>query len=60
MNEKTKEECVFEAIRAFEEARKIEKRIKWNNDANRDSQIGKRDKALFDFMWYSVQADYRR
>ena len=54
-----REECLLKANAAFEKAQKIEKRIKWNNDADRDSQIGKRDKALFDFFWYSVQANYR-
>ena len=55
-----REECLLKAADALEKSKKIEKRINWNNDADRDSQIGKRDKFLFDFFWYSVQANYQK
>ena len=60
MNEETKMECVFKAFKALDDVTKIEKRINWNNDSDRDSQIGKRDSALFDLLWNTVAVQYRR
>jgi len=39
----------------IEREKKIEKRICWNNDAQRDSLLTKRDKLLSNAQWYYIQ-----
>ena len=51
-----REELILLANHYYEKARRIESQIKWQNSDQRDSLIGKRDKALFNGFWYDVQA----
>lgn len=55
-----REETILKAADAYYRAKKIESQINWNNDADRDSKLAKRDKALFDLFWYSVAAQYKK
>ena len=48
----------MKAAESYWKADKIEKSINWNNDADRDSKLAKRDKALFDLFWNSVVSQY--
>lgn len=54
-----REELLMKAAESYWKADRIEKSIKWNNDADRDSKLAKRDQALFDLLWYSVASQYQ-
>lgn len=52
--------ALMKATECFLKAEKIEKSIKWNNDADRDSKLCKQDKLLFDMMWNLVASQYQK
>lgn len=60
MNVEERNQALLKADGLFHQARKIERRIKWNNDAERDSLIGKRDSILFEALWNYNKAIYGR
>lgn len=54
------EELLLLAANQFEAANKIERRINWNNDAERDSALNKSTRLLFDALWNFTTATYRK
>lgn len=55
-----KEELLLLAANQFEQAKKIESRVNWNNDAERDSALNKSSRLLFEAMWNFTAATYRK
>ena len=51
-----REELLLEAANLFEKAKKIERNINWNNDAQRDSSLKKLEQIIFDAHWKFNQA----
>lgn len=53
-----REEALLKSANLFLQAEKIEKSINWNNDAERDSKLGRHKSVLFEALWHYNQAMY--
>lgn len=51
MNEEERNQALLKADGLFRQARRIEKRINWNNDAERDSALKRLEQIIFDAHW---------
>ena len=56
MNEEERNQALLKADGLSRQARRIERRIKWNNDAERDSALKKLEQILFNAHWELVKA----
>jgi hypothetical protein len=56
MNQEERNQALLVADGLFEKARKIEKRINWNNDAERDLALNKLGQIFLNAHWELVKA----
>lgn len=60
MNEEERNQALLKADGLFRQARRIERRIKWNNDAERDIALKKLGEIIFNAHWELVKATSNR
>ena len=60
MNQEERNQALLVADGLFRKARKIEKRINWNNDAERDLALNKLGQIILNAHWEFVKATSNR
>ena len=56
MNQEERNQALLKADGLFRQARRIERRINYNNDAERDSALKKLEQIIFNAHWELVKA----